>query len=144
LLTAIPGLRANHYKDFYLADGAISSNTPVRVRSQRGESLIVLRRIRRRHACAAIGAVANVLHALTLLISRHLVAELEGLDPVSNILWCPHMPVVGSPMISRGPPITSSAVSRARTPGWRKTAWSTAEFLRDAPHITEPAAAPLI
>src|SRR5690242_19768828 len=66
----------------YLADGAISSNTPVRVAVANGaERLIILPT---GYACARqtppIGAVANALHALTLLIARQLIAELEHLE----------------------------------------------------------------
>ena len=67
----------------YLADGAISSNTPVRVAVAKGaERLIILPT---GYACARqtppVGAVANALHALTLLIARQLLAELEHLEP---------------------------------------------------------------
>ncbi len=73
--TAIPGAFAPiRYKDFYLADGAISSNTPIRV------------------------AVANALHALTLLIARQLVSELEGLaSDIEYFVVPPLCPLVGSP-----------------------------------------------
>ncbi len=52
--TAIPGAFAPvRYKDFYLADGAISSNTPVRVAVAKGaRRLIVLDRLRLRNARA--------------------------------------------------------------------------------------------
>jgi NTE family protein len=54
------------------------------------------------HACAAqappVGAVANALHALTLLISRQLVNELEGLSPeIEYFVVPPLCPLVGSP-----------------------------------------------
>src|SRR4051794_24816295 len=67
----------------YLADGAISSNTPVRVALAKGaERLIILPT---GYACARqtppVGAVANALPPLTLLIARQLLAELEHLDP---------------------------------------------------------------
>jgi NTE family protein len=87
--TAIPGAFAPvRYKDFYLADGAISSNT-----------LIILPT---GYACAShappIGAVANALHALTLLIARQLVSELEGLAPnIEYFVVPPLCPLVGSP-----------------------------------------------
>jgi len=71
-----------HMQALYLADGAISSNTPVRVAVANGaERLIILPT---GYACARqtppIGAVANALHALTLLIARQLIAELEHLE----------------------------------------------------------------
>jgi NTE family protein len=76
--TAIPGAFAPiHYKDYYLADGAISSNTPIQV---------------------AVQKVANALHALTLLIARQLVSELESLDPdIEYFVVPPLCPLVGSP-----------------------------------------------
>ena len=54
------------------------------------------------HACAnqtpPIGAVANALHALTLLIARQLVSELESLDPdIEYYVVPPLCPLVGSP-----------------------------------------------
>jgi NTE family protein len=42
--------------------------------------------------------VANALHALTLLISRQLVSELEGLGPdIEYFVVPPLCPLVGSP-----------------------------------------------
>jgi NTE family protein len=72
-----------HMEALYLADGAISSNTPVRVAVANGaERLIILPT---GYACARqsppSGAVANALHALTLLIARQLIAELDHLEP---------------------------------------------------------------
>jgi len=54
------------------------------------------------YACAAeappAGAVANALHALTLLIARQLISELEGLDPeIEYYVVPPLCPLVGSP-----------------------------------------------
>ena len=44
------------------------------------------------------GAVANALHALTLLISRQLVSELEALGPeIEYVVVPPLCPLVGSP-----------------------------------------------
>lgn len=99
--TAIPGAFAPiRYKDFYLADGAISSNTPIRVAVAKGANRLII--LPTGYACSGhappTGAVANVLHALTLLISRQLVAELEGLDPdIEYFVVPPLCPLVGSP-----------------------------------------------
>lgn len=99
--TAIPGAFAPiRYKDFYLADGAISSNTPVRVAVKLGAKRLIV--LPTGHACAAqappVGAVANALHALTLLISRQLVNELESLSPdIEYFVVPPLCPLVGSP-----------------------------------------------
>ena len=67
--TAIPGAFAPvRYKDFYLADGAISSNTPIRVAVAKGARRLII--LPTGYACAThappVGAVANALHALTL------------------------------------------------------------------------------
>jgi NTE family protein len=99
--TAIPGAFAPiRYKDFYLADGAISSNTPIRVAVAKGAQRLIV--LPTGYACAShappVGAVANALHALTLLISRQLVIELEGLDPsIEYFVVPPLCPLVGSP-----------------------------------------------
>jgi len=99
--TAIPGaFTPVLYRDHYLADGAISSNTPVKVAVQKGARRLIV--LPTGHACATdappVGAVANVLHALTLLISRQLVSELEDLGPdIEYFVVPPLCPLVGSP-----------------------------------------------
>ncbi len=99
--TAIPGAFAPvRYKDFYLADGAISSNTPVRVAVRKGAKRLII--LPTGYACAThtppTGAVANALHALTLLIARQMVSELEGLDPsIEYFVVPPLCPLTGSP-----------------------------------------------
>jgi NTE family protein len=99
--TAIPGAFAPvHYRNLYLADGAISSNTPVRVAVRKGAKRLIV--MPTGYACASetppAGAVANALHALTLLIARQLISELEGLDPsIEYYVVPPLCPLVGSP-----------------------------------------------
>jgi NTE family protein len=99
--TAIPGaFTPVYYRNRFLADGAISSNTPVRVAIQKGAKRLVV--LPTGHACAVkdppVGAVANALHALTLLIARQLVAELEGLAAdIEYVVVPPLCPLVGSP-----------------------------------------------
>ncbi len=99
--TAIPGAFAPiRYKDLYLADGAISSNTPIRVAVAKGAQRLII--LPTGYACATqkppSGAVANALHALTLLIARQLVSELEGLAPgIEYFVVPPLCPLVGSP-----------------------------------------------
>jgi NTE family protein len=99
--TAIPGAFAPiPYKNYYLADGAISSNTPIQVAVQKGAKRLII--LPTGHACATqappVGAVANALHALTLLIARQLVIELEGLGPdIEYFVVPPLCPLVGSP-----------------------------------------------
>jgi NTE family protein len=99
--TAIPGAFSPvHYRDYYLADGAISSNTPIRVAVAKGARRLIV--LPTGHACAndapPVGAVANALHALTLLIARQLVIELENLGPeIEYYVIPPLCPLVGSP-----------------------------------------------
>jgi NTE family protein len=119
--TAIPGAFAPvPYNGFYLADGAISSNTPVRVAVAKGAQRLII--LPTGYACSThtppSGAVANALHALTLLIARQLVSELEGLSPdIEYFVVPPLCPLVGSPYdFSR----TSDHIERAiqSTDGW--------------------------
>jgi NTE family protein len=99
--TAIPGAFAPvHYRDHYLADGAISSNTPIQVAVKKGARRLII--LPTGHACATeappVGAVATALHALTLLIARQLVSELESLGPeIEYFVVPPLCPLVGSP-----------------------------------------------
>jgi NTE family protein len=99
--TAIPGAFAPvRYRDFYLADGAISSNTPIRVAVAKGAKRLII--LPTGYACAMhappAGAVANALHALTLLIARQLVSDLESLAPdIEYFVVPPLCPLVGSP-----------------------------------------------
>src|SRR3954466_15536889 len=98
---AIPGAFSPiRYGDRYLADGAIASNTPIRVAVARGARRLII--LPTGHACATdappIGAVANALHALTLMIARQLVSELENLGPeIEYYVVPPLCPLVGSP-----------------------------------------------
>jgi NTE family protein len=82
-----PVMIAGHY----LVDGAITSNTPVRAAVALGAQRLVV--LPTGFACALQdpprGAVANALHALTLLIARQLVAELESLDKTIDFAIVP-------------------------------------------------------
>jgi len=87
-------------KNLFLADGAISSNTPVRVAVAQGARRLII--LPTGYACARqsppVGAVANALHALTLLIARQLISELDGLDPsIDYYVLPPLCPLGGSP-----------------------------------------------
>ena len=84
----------------YLADGAITSNTPVKIAAACGAQRLIV--LPTGYACALqappAGAVATALHALTLLIARQLIDEVEHLD--SNIEYFiapPLCPLKGSP-----------------------------------------------
>jgi NTE family protein len=99
--TAIPGaFTPVRYRNHFLADGAISSNTPVRIAVKMGAKRLIV--LPAGHACAVtsppVGAVANALHALTLLTARQLVAELEALAPdIEYVVVPPLCPMAGSP-----------------------------------------------
>ena len=99
--TSIPGAFSPiPHERLYLADGAISSNTPVKIAVKKGARRLII--LPTGHACATdappVGAVANALHALTLLIARQLVSELENLDPAIHYYVVPPLcPLVGSP-----------------------------------------------
>src|SRR6201996_6459408 len=99
--TSIPGAFAPvPYRDRYLADGAISANTPVNVAVAKGARRLII--LPTGYACASevppVGAVANALHALTLLIARQMVDELEDLPPdIDYFVVPPLCPLLGSP-----------------------------------------------
>jgi NTE family protein len=99
--TSIPGAFAPvPYKGRYLADGAISANTPVKVAVEKGARRLII--LPTGYACAVdkppAGAVANALHALTLLIARQLVNDLEDLPgDIEYLVVPPLCPLVGSP-----------------------------------------------
>jgi NTE family protein len=99
--TAIPGAFSPVlYDDHYLADGAVASNTPVRIAVEKGARRLII--LPTGHACAndapPVGALASALHALTLLIARQLVIELENLGPgIEYYVVPPLCPLVGSP-----------------------------------------------
>lgn len=89
-----------HVENLYLADGAISSNTPVRVAAALGARRLII--LPTGYACALqappMGAVANALHALTLLIARQMISELDSLAPdIDYYVLPPLCPLKGSP-----------------------------------------------
>ena len=95
-----PAFAPVKFENLYLADGAISSNTPVKVAVALGARRLII--LPTGYACARQsppeGAVANALHALTLLIARQLLSELEGLDPrIDYFIVPPLCPLAGSP-----------------------------------------------
>ena len=99
--TAIPGAFAPlRYGELYLSDGAISSNTPVRIAILKGATRLIV--LPTGFACAGrvppMGAVANALHALTLLIARQLSAEIDELSlDIQCAIVPPLCPLSGSP-----------------------------------------------
>jgi NTE family protein len=81
--TAIPAAFAPVLIDgHYLVDGAITSNTPIKVAVACGARRLIL--LPTGCACALDrppqGVVASALHALTLLIARQLLSELREID----------------------------------------------------------------
>ena len=136
--TAIPGaFEPVHYGDHYLADGALSSNTPVRIAVKQGARRLII--LPTGHACAneapPVGAVANALHALTLLIARQLVNELEDLGPeIAYFVVPPLCPLVGSPYDFSH---TADHIERARqnTDDWIAAGGLTQ---REIPHELRP------
>ena len=99
--TAIPAaFPPVQVSELYLCDGAVTSNTPVRVAVACGATRLIV--MPTGYACALErpprGAVANALHALTLLIARQLVAEIESLDKAVDFVIVPPLcPLMGSP-----------------------------------------------
>ena len=99
--TSIPGaFQPVPYEGRFLADGAISSNTPINVAISKGARRLII--IPTGFACAGNeppkGAVANVLHALTLLIARQMTSELESIGhDIEYYVVPPLCPLVGSP-----------------------------------------------
>ena len=99
--TSIPGAFAPvPYAGRYLADGAISANTPVKAAVEKGARRLII--LPTGYACATekppVGAVANALHALTLLIARQLVNDLEELPhDIEYFVVPPLCPLLGSP-----------------------------------------------
>lgn len=99
--------------DSYLVDGAVTSNTPVRVAVELGARRIIV--LPTGYACdlkaPPKGAIASALHALTLLIARQLVAEIEALPAGISCAIVPTLcPLSGSPYdFSRTPELIDSA-----------------------------------
>jgi NTE family protein len=86
--TAIPAAFAPVQLDrLYLADGAITSCTPVHQAVALGSTRLIV--LPTGYACAREappqGAVANALHALTLLTTRQVLSELEHLEGGNRI-----------------------------------------------------------
>jgi NTE family protein len=98
---AIPGTFAPvRYRDRYLASGALASTTPVRAAIEAGARRLII--LPTGFACGTenppVGAVANLLHMVTLLVARQLVRELESIEPgIEYFVVPPLCPLDGSP-----------------------------------------------
>ncbi len=89
------------FRNLYLVDGAVSSNTAVKVAVAKGAKRLIV--LPTGYACALdkppAGAVASALHAITLLIARQLLSELQELDgsDIQYFVLPPLCPLSGSP-----------------------------------------------
>lgn len=85
---AFPPMRVG---ERYLIDGAVASNTPIRTAMELGASRIIV--LPTGFACAMDGpprgAIATMLHAVTLLIAHQLVTELERYGGQVEIITVP-------------------------------------------------------
>jgi NTE family protein len=95
-----PAFAPVKFEDIYLVDGAISSNTPLKLACTFGARRLIV--LPTGYACALQkpprGAIATALHALTLLIARQLISELESLEPeIEYYIVPPLCPLTGSP-----------------------------------------------
>ncbi|MGH7894115.1 MAG: patatin-like phospholipase family protein [Candidatus Binatia bacterium] len=75
----------------YLIDGAVASNTPIRVAVELGARRLVV--LPTGFACSLDspprGAIANALHAITLMIAHQLVSDLEHYGAQAEIITVP-------------------------------------------------------
>ena len=131
--TAIPGAFAPvHYRNYYLADGAISSNTPIQVAVKKGAKRLVI--LPTGHACAnaeAAGRRGRERAACADLADRASTGQRTGKPRAlkSNISWCRlYARWWDRRTISRVRQIISTAPSRAPTPGWPSTTCNRAGF----------------
>jgi NTE family protein len=98
--TSIPGaFEPIRYKGLYLADGAISNNTPIRTAIDQGATRLVI--LPTGYACSSkeppVGMLANVLHAITLLVARQMTSDLEDMEPeIDYVVVPPLCPMIGS------------------------------------------------
>ena len=99
--TAIPGAFSPvHYRNRFPGRrrDLLEHAGPGRDRERRKTADRAADRARLRGEDPPVGAVANALHALTLLIARQLVAELEGVGAdIEYVVVPPLCPLVGSP-----------------------------------------------
>ena len=104
--------------DHYLVDGAVSSNTPVRVAVELGAKRIVV--LPTGYACALEspprGAIACALQAITLLTAHQLVTEIEQFrDRVDIVTVPPLCPLSVSPYdFTRGGELIDRAREQTR------------------------------
>ena len=118
----------------YLIDGAVTSNTPVRVAVGLGARRLIV--LPTGFACnleaPPESAMASALHALTLLIARQLVFEIEGLPGDIDYAIVPSLcPFAGSPYdFTRTGAMIDAA--EANTASWIGSGGLTARTIPDA------------
>ncbi len=97
---AIPGAFAPvKYRDHYLTDGAVASNTPIMVAADLGATRVIV--LPTGFACALTspprGAIAHALHAVTLLIARQLISDMQIVGSRLKVVIVPPLcPLRGS------------------------------------------------
>ena len=102
------------FEDVYLVDGAISSDTAVKVAVAQGARRLIV--LPTGYACALskppAGALASALHALTLLIARQLLSELKELDGsgIEYFVRPPMCPLTGSRYDSQSDALIDRAI----------------------------------
>jgi NTE family protein len=102
----------------HLIDGAVASNTPIRVAVELGASRIIV--LPSGYACALDspprGPIATMLHAITLLIAHQLVADLERCAEQAEIVTVPPLcPLAVSPYdFSRAAELIDKATAQTR------------------------------
>jgi NTE family protein len=94
---AFPPVRVGEH---HLVDGAVASNTPIRVALELGATRMIV--LPSGYACALDapphGAVATALHAITLLIAHQLVIDLERCGGQADVVTVPPLcPLAVSP-----------------------------------------------
>jgi NTE family protein len=89
---AIPGaFEPVRLDDRYLVDGAVANNTPIRIAAQIGATRIIVLPIGFGCALERLprATIATALHAITLLIARQLVSDLESMGSAVEIITVP-------------------------------------------------------
>jgi NTE family protein len=94
---AFPPVRVGEH---HLVDGAVASNTPIRVALELGATRMIV--LPSGYACALDapphGAIATALHAITLMIAHQLVTDLERCGGQAEIVTVPPLcPLAVSP-----------------------------------------------
>jgi NTE family protein len=112
---AFPPVRIGEH---HLVDGAVASNTPIRVATELGATRLVV--LPSGYACALErpprGAIATALHAITLMIAHQLVRDLERCGGQVEVVTVPPLcPLAVSPYdFSHGSELIERAAAQTR------------------------------